>query len=690
MITRFRWASLQLQSLCSARTDEAIRERLGQLPPNLEDLYLELYEKLTKTSANADREVTINAFSWLLCAQRKLTSREFLAAMSTTPRRQFRQLTKKHILEMCSNMVVFDSTLDTFRFAHLSVREFLEKRPEYTREATNALAAETCLLDVLSAADNPTTKRLLSKYGQYSFNSTLSHDLRHYSNVYWAPHCQLAAKQRTADVLNDLLYHFLFDESDSGSAVAVWASLIKEWLDDFSIEWELCNKLKDTSAKEGRALFVASCFDLEEIARIRANFGDNIVNTQGWTPLETAVKYGSCDVVSILLNNKLTIISEEVVKAAAGNSRNGKEVMTLLLEQREADVMITEEVVKAAAGNSGNGKEVMTLLLEQRGADVMITEEVVKAAAGNFGNAKEVMTLLLEQRGADVMITEEVVKAAAGNFGNGKEVMTLLLEQRGADVMITEEVVKTIARKFGKEVMTLLLEQRGADVMITEEVVKAAAGNFGNAKEMMTLLLEQRGADVMLTEEVVKAAAGNFGNGKEVMTLLLEQRGADVMITEEVVKTIARKFGKEVMTLLLEQRGADVMITEEVVKAAAGNEENGKEVMTLLLEQRGADVMITEEVVKAAAGNFGNGKEVMTLLLEQRGADVMITEEVVKAAAGNEENGKEVMTLLLEQRGADVMITEEVVVMTLLLEQRGADVMITEEVVKVAATCGQR
>lgn len=49
-------------------------------PEVLEDLYLELYEKLTETSADADCEVTINAFSWLFCAQRALTSREFLAA----------------------------------------------------------------------------------------------------------------------------------------------------------------------------------------------------------------------------------------------------------------------------------------------------------------------------------------------------------------------------------------------------------------------------------------------------------------------------------------------------------------------------------------------------------------------------------------------------------------------------------
>ena len=73
-------------------------------------------------------------------------------ALSTT-RQPFNQLTKEHILEMCSNMIVFDPTLDTFRFAHLSVREFLEKRAEYTKEATNDLTAERCLLDILNAVD---------------------------------------------------------------------------------------------------------------------------------------------------------------------------------------------------------------------------------------------------------------------------------------------------------------------------------------------------------------------------------------------------------------------------------------------------------------------------------------------------------------------------------------------------------
>ena len=44
----------------------------------------------------------------------------------------------------------------------------------------------------------------------------------------------------------------------------------------------------------------------------------------------------------------------------------------------------------------------MTLLLDRCGADIQITEEVVKAVIGNRGNRKEVMTLLLDRREADV------------------------------------------------------------------------------------------------------------------------------------------------------------------------------------------------------------------------------------------------------------------------------------------------
>ncbi|XP_044716492.1 NACHT domain-containing protein [Hirsutella rhossiliensis] len=403
------------------------------------------------------------------------------------------------------------------------------------------------------------------------------------------------------------------------------------------------------------------------------------------------------EVMTLLLDRRgdQITITDEVVKAAAGNFRNGKEVMALLLDRRGDQITITDGVVKAAAGNEDEGKEVMALLLDRRGDQITITDEVVKAAAGNSWNGKEVMALLLDQRGDQITITDEVVKAAAGNSGNGKEVMALLLDRRGDQITITDEVVKAAAGNFGngKEVMALLLDRRGDQITITDEVVKAAAGNFRNGKEVMALLLNRRGDQITITDEVVKAAAGNSGNGKEVMTLLLDRRGDQITITDEVVKAAAgnEDEGKKVMALILDRRGDQITITDEVVKAAAGNSRNGREVIALLLDRQRDQITITDEVVKAAAGNSGNGKEVMALLLDRRGDQITITDEVVKAAAGNEDEGKKVMALILDQRGDQITITDEVVkaaagnsgngkeVMALLLDRRGDQITITDE-----------
>ncbi len=62
--------------------------------------------------------------------------------------------------------------------------------------------------------------------------------------------------------------------------------------------------------------------------------------------------------------------------------------MALLLDQRGDQVTITEDVVKAAAGNSCN---VVALLLGRFGNLITITKDVVKAAAGNFSDGIEVM-----------------------------------------------------------------------------------------------------------------------------------------------------------------------------------------------------------------------------------------------------------------------------------------------------------
>jgi hypothetical protein len=734
---RFRWASMQLQHLCSFRMDADIRNVLGHLPPDLHTLYNDIYNMLV--TAPGAREVMLfkNVLNWLLCARKMLNTDELLAIVSIDPRQRCAadSISRDLVLEICNNFVVFDAQLDTFRFAHLSVREFLERRSDYDMSTANSVIAETCLWSVLSVSRDVAAEKLFAQLGWPAQTAVAgSEELHRYADIYWAVHCKEAGKKRNTSALEELLKFFLSNGTDN-SCLALWSDRLRKYLETTYIDWELRTQLEDTLPARNMTsftgLFVACVFDfIEEVKDTldREMPATPCTNQDGRSFMHVATKHGSYATLDCLLQQRGVAfkITEEEVKAAAANEDNGKEVMALLLDHRGAEVVVTEEVVKAAAGN--NSKEVMALLLDQRSADIVITEEVLKMAAGNYNskevialllnqrsievvvteevvkiaagnNSKEVMALLLNQRGAEVIVTEEVVKAAAANEDNGKEVIALLLDQRSAEVVVTEGVVKAAAGNYynGREVIALLLNQRSAEVVVTEEVVKAAAGNYYNGREVIALLLDQRSAEVVVTEGVVKAAAGNYYNGRGVIALLLDQRSAEVVVTEEVVKAAARNpNGREVMALLLDQRGAEVIVTEDVVKAAAANEDNGKEVMALLLDQRSAEVVVTEEVVKAAARNL-NGREVMALLLDQRGAEIIVTEDVVKAAAANEDNGKEVMALLLNQRSAEVVVTEDVVkaaaanedngkeVMALLLDHRGAEVVVTEGVIKAAA-----
>ncbi|RYP61914.1 hypothetical protein DL770_009681 [Monosporascus sp. CRB-9-2] len=137
---------------------------------------------------------------------------------------------------------------------------------------------------------------------------------------------------------------------------------------------------------------------------------------------------------NILEQRRDARITEEVVEIAKSCN---EEEMRILLDWKRDEVQITEGVGIAAAGNEKNGNEVISLLLARRGDEVQITEGVVKAAAGNKWQGAKIIRLLLDRRGDEVQITEGVITAAAGNEGNGYEVIWLLLDRKGDEVRIT-------------------------------------------------------------------------------------------------------------------------------------------------------------------------------------------------------------------------------------------------------------
>ncbi len=97
-----------------------------------------------------------------------------------------------------------------------------------------------------------------------------------------------------------------------------------------------------------------------------------------------------------------------MVKAAAGNTESGLEVIALLQDRRADQITITERVIKTAAGNTGYGTYgIMGRLLKLAGNRITITDEMIKIAAENHGYNGRLMVGMLERRRDDDRINQD-------------------------------------------------------------------------------------------------------------------------------------------------------------------------------------------------------------------------------------------------------------------------------------------
>ncbi len=231
MPLRFRWASLQLEVLCSFKLDADIRALLGKLPPKLEQLYDEIYEqRIISYQGEAGRSVLGNALKWLLCAQRPLKSSEFCIAVGMNLHISPGDLTKELVLDLCHNFVVFDDGLDTFRFAHLSVREFSEKQPGYLQNSCHVLAAEVCLLQLIgswecSAAESfLRTECHIDVRGKLaSIAETVSGGFHKYTTLFWMIHCQMSGEnKRKGTSPFEKIFRFFQSDTGNSSPLSSW------------------------------------------------------------------------------------------------------------------------------------------------------------------------------------------------------------------------------------------------------------------------------------------------------------------------------------------------------------------------------------------------------------------------------------------------------------------------------------
>ena len=201
---------MQLQNLCSLRlnVEEDLFKELGRLPGDLADTYAQIFEHVGRLAPQS-RVIADRSLKWLLCQATELSEAEFLAAVSIGTDRESVNITRERILFICGNLVMFDHALKVFRFAHLSVREYLEAQPNFTLGIAHALGAEISLLICLHRYTE-----LAAKYVR---------TFRPYAFVYWLYHCREAKKSGLGGPLHQLLEDFLHVQEGTNLYYAAWA-----------------------------------------------------------------------------------------------------------------------------------------------------------------------------------------------------------------------------------------------------------------------------------------------------------------------------------------------------------------------------------------------------------------------------------------------------------------------------------
>jgi hypothetical protein len=231
---------------------------------------VEIYEKqISRYRGEAGRATISNILKWLLFAQTQMKSFELCTAVAMDLPISAEELNKEHILDLCHNFVVFDSAFDTFRFAHLSVREFLETRAEYAPVACHVLAAEICLIQLIGSTKSSTAKDFLKDECAVDVSGKLASTsesivggFHKYSTLYWTRHCASIGEEgrQTHARFRGLFQFFLSTDCESPSPLDAWLLSYRHREYDAYAPYYLRRALSEYPSPLTTPFFFSLCF----------------------------------------------------------------------------------------------------------------------------------------------------------------------------------------------------------------------------------------------------------------------------------------------------------------------------------------------------------------------------------------------------------------------------------------------
>ncbi|KAI9853467.1 MAG: hypothetical protein M1824_001230 [Vezdaea acicularis] len=662
----FRWVDLQIQNLCDPeriKHENDIRQELGRLPESLKALYKIVYERVMR-SAPTSQSTAEKTMKWLLGAKCPLRTHELIAAVSVDNKGRILKISTEELLDMCCNLITVDSELDIFRFAHLSVKEYLEQdRPEFSVLEIDALITERCI-DTYTHASR--SKRLSVGEG----NDAVSKQnciLKSYATIYWPFHYRNIEREDLQDQCKEKIREFLFYDGQATEPFATWMQDTYKVSETLRWDHPLRESLRASLSSPPTPLFLACQFGLSTVLEElipSESFDCNKRNNDGTPGLSLAVLQRHKDVVRLLLASGANIeasndIGDTALHQAAAC---GDEDMVQLLLLSGANVAALDPRGSTALHMAAaHGHEVVVQLLLTSGANVAALDRYGHTALQHaITRRNKTMVQLLLRSGASVAALD-CERAAA----RGDEAMVRLLQASRANAIARDSYRMTNlhdAAYRGEEDLVRLLLESGANVAALDRDGRTAlhmAAIRGHGAVVQLLLTS--GANVEALDQHGETAlhiAATFGH--ELVVQLLLTSGANIEALDQHGETalhIAVACGHEIVVQLLVTSGANAAALDQHgetalhIAVACGHEK----VVTTLQMLRWADWVARDRdrsIALHIAASRGN--KAMVRLLLAGGADIAAQDRdgstaLYKAAA----YGHEAVVRLLLTSGAN-------------------------------------
>lgn len=675
----FRWVALQVDALCDPDrvfSVEDVEYLLKELPKTLEDTYSRILDGL-ESLPPPSRDATKNLFKLLICAEYPMSVHDALGALAVLSGSQTATLNKASVIKTAKGLITLESENHGFIFAHLSVKESLEKRLEYSGEYAHVVAAEACLKAYLRPGSTPI---------QYS-------SFQWYALTHLGRHCLKSGALRKAPKLRSLMEEFLL--TDSNDAFERWNR------DCFRTDVETakgtCNERRNCQSRPGHPLFMVCVYGFDEL--VQAMLGRQqdqafrAENFYGARPLEVAASYGNYDTMVVIWNaassrDASSVRSERWLEAAAESLK--LDVWNFVVKHI-SDVPF-ETALILAAQNTAHGNEMVGSLLENpfeidediicellkscaslQTLDIILThssitgftEMMMEAAVRNPFINPELTEMILSKH-PNLRVSRTCIISAFQLFESPSSSETALISKAAViktllnsptRCEISEEMIRIVAA-VGKnediECLDLLLQHCSID-HITEDLLVAAAENSREGPAIFEFFLNHS-LEHKITQQVFQAVILYEHEACNRFTSLLSQPACPPLLEESLYIRAENWSSDDTPLSIITDECKSMHITNTFLQACAANRSFDDLRHVLFLPRA---ISISKDVISASTRNFSCAANILKILLQFKcGFDFEISEDILLEALSNRTDALRLAHVLAEQWGT-LPVTEE-------------------------------